>query len=152
MLYDEPTIAAYVDHLSRFAEEHPGTSLVVSHLGMLDRQRGPPVFESSAHIFAGLSTQCFHVNFGNAHVLSTSLRRTRAARGTVVPGLWGPQRLLYGNNYPVMQDDAVYGQELDLLCSGKLGVPQVAVEQVLSTTAMDLWFDERTSERELSAP
>lgn len=40
-----------------------------------------------------------------------------------------------------MKADVVYGEELDLLRAGKLGIPHEATDQVLTKTAKSLWFN-----------
>ena len=53
---------------------------------------------------------------------------------------FGPDRLLYGSNFPVIFEDELYGREIDLVRTGQLGVPVDVVDKVLHETAMKLWF------------
>ena len=72
------------------------------------------------------------------------LRRHKLKRSLVRRALssFGPGRLLYGSNYPVVGEDSVYGQELDLLLEGQFGIPSDTAEDVVGRTARKLWFDD----------
>lgn len=53
---------------------------------------------------------------------------------------FGENRLLYASNFPVMKDDSLYREEIDLLRSGKLGIPESAIGKVMHDNAARLWF------------
>lgn len=56
-------------------------------------------------------------------------------------GAFGRERLVYGSNYPVMAEDAVYKLEIDMLATGKLGIPKSAAPAVMNGNAYRAWFD-----------
>lgn len=56
-------------------------------------------------------------------------------------GAFGRERLVYGSNFPVMAEDAVYALEIELLSKGRLGVPEDAAPAVMNGNARRVWFD-----------
>lgn len=145
VVYDESGIAPYADSLGDFAAKHPATRLVLPHLGVLDRDEHPG-FASHGRILSLGPLPNVFIQISGMHMFA------RPPYTELVPlvegclAAFGPERALYGSNYPVMRDDAVYGNELELVSTGRLGVPLGNVEQVMVRTASRLWFD-RTLDR-----
>jgi len=138
--YDEPTLAIYTDSLADFLRRHGGTRLVLSHFGVLDRSIAPKfpnydrILSLAEHPNAFLQVSGMHMFDEYPYTELVPLVEQALAA-------FGAQRLLYGSNYPLIQEDALCGRELALLLKGRLGVPLDAVEQVVRRTARDLWFD-----------
>ena len=138
--YEEPTLAKYVDSLSGFLRDHPDARLVLSHFGVLDRREAPR-FQSYDAMLSMADLPNAFLQVSGMHMfrefpyveLVPLVRRALAA--------FGPARLLYGSNYPVMKEDAAYGQELRLFLAGRLGVPANALAPVMGGTARTVWFD-----------
>lgn len=140
ILFDEHSIAHHFNELSDFAEQHPRTRMVLSHLGVLD-MREAPNFSSHQQIVALAAHANIFVQISGMHMFSQPPYTDLVP---LIEQLWdayGPQRLLYGSNYPVMGEDPMYEQEIDLLKTGRLGIPVDDLEQVLSKTATELWFE-----------
>lgn len=140
VIYDEPTLAHRAQQLAQFANEHPHTQLILSHLGMLDLAETPG--------YSNHKEICDLGNLSNVLVqLSGFHMFAKPPYEQLVPVVkslveaFGPQRLYYGSNYPVMKDEVVYGQEIALLQTGRLGVPIDDIEWVMAKTADQLWFD-----------
>lgn len=138
--YDEPTLAPHADLLAEFLHRHRETRMVLSHLGVLDRSIAPRfpdydrILSLAEHPNAFLQISGMHMFAEYPYVeLVPLIERALEA--------FGPQRLLYGSNYPLIEEDALVGRELALLLEGRMGVPLDAVEQVVRLTAHDLWFD-----------
>jgi predicted TIM-barrel fold metal-dependent hydrolase len=53
---------------------------------------------------------------------------------------YGAERLVYASNFPVMETEEVYTAEIDLLRSGRLGIPEKDIPQVMNANAERLWF------------
>ena len=136
---DESTLVPYIDSLRNFLSRQPDTRMVLSHFGLWNciEPADSPNYESILSLadYPGtfLQVSGFHMF-------------TRYPYGEMTPLVerafetFGPERLLYGSNYPVMEDDAIYGKEIELVGSGEFGVPADAVEQVMNRTAFKLWF------------
>jgi L-fuconolactonase len=140
VVYEEPILAPYADLLDGFANRHPNTLLILSHLGMPDPNE-TPWFQSHRPIFSlGRQPNVF-VQISGFHMFG------KAPYAGLVPLIerlvedFGPNRLFFGSNYPVMKEEATFGEELRLLRSGMLGIPQEAANVTLAKTAMKLWFD-----------
>jgi len=140
VVYEEPTVAGHVDQLARFLEAHAQTRVVLAHFGRLDPDEGPafPSFDRVLTLAA----------FANAFLQISGMDAfARYPYKELVPvverGLeaFGPQRVLYGTNYPACRSEAAYGADLALVLAGRLGVPADCLDQVVCGTAMELWFD-----------
>lgn len=140
VVYEEPTIAAYSDDLRTFAAEHSRTRIVISHLGRLDRSEAPG-YDSHRRLAVLSDCPNVYVQLSGFHMFG---EYPYADQLPIVGNLvewFGLQRLLFGTNFPIPRSEQVSQQELDLLRGGQLGVPAQAIEQILSRTALDLWFD-----------
>ena len=136
---DESTLGPYVNSLGNFLADHPDARMIFSHFGLWTGFDSA-TFETYERIlplaeFPGtfLQVSGFHMftDYPYDEVIPLAQRAYDA---------FGSERLLYGSNYPVMEDDAIYGKEIDLVRSGQFGVPADAVDQVMNRTAFKLWF------------
>jgi L-fuconolactonase len=137
---DESTLSPYVDSLRGFLADHPNARMVFSHFGLwtwfepATSQSYDRVLSLADYPGTFLQVSGFHMftDYPYDEVIPLVQRALDA---------FGPERLLYGSNYPVMNEDAIYGQEIDLVRDGQFGIPVDAVEQVMNRTARELWFD-----------
>lgn len=53
---------------------------------------------------------------------------------------YGPERLMWGSNFPVCGEGALYSASIDFLRSKSLGLSRLEVDQILARTAAALWF------------
>jgi len=53
---------------------------------------------------------------------------------------FGPNRLMWGSNFPVCGDRQAYKRDLALVQSGMWGLEPEGVGQVIGGTAQGLWF------------
>ena len=140
VVYDEPCLARYAEDLALFAKVHPETHLVISHLGMPD-VREAPGYSGQGKILSLAEQPNVFVQISGMHMFSQVPYPDLVPLVEQLVATFGPERLVYGSNYPVMKNEAVYQAERDLLCAGDLGIPRAAVEQVMCGTARRLWFD-----------
>jgi L-fuconolactonase len=139
VVFEDPTLADHDDDLGRFASNHPEISMILSHLGMLLSAEAPH-YHSQAKILGLAQYPNVFVQLSGFHMFA------RTPYEGIVPVIrdlftaFGPERLYYGSNFPVMGDDAIYGAEIELLGTGRLGIPRGATPQVMAETAMSLWF------------
>ncbi len=136
---DTETLAPYADALRGFLKDHPATRMVIAHFGLwiswvpVDSEIHDRIQSLAECPGAYLQVSGMHMHGDYPYdEIVPLVRRSLEA--------FGPERLLYGSNYPVMEDDAVYGQEIDLVREGNMGVPSDAVGQVMNQTALDMWF------------
>jgi L-fuconolactonase len=139
IVYAEPTMASVADLLLDFIAECPEARIVLSHLGMPDEGEAPD-FKSSDRILALASSPNVYVQVSGMHMFTS--RPYESLKGLVsrLSSSFGPQRLIYGSNYPVMETDEVYGEEIRLLAEGELGLTVEEAQTVMRQTSASLWF------------
>lgn len=139
VFYAPDGIAASVNALEGFLESHPGCRLVVTHLG------NPGIEEDLALVkhralfrlagYAGVYLQVSGMEMFSSYpheALYTLIEEAGLA--------FGPERLLWGSNYPVVGGLDEYRKELELLLEGRLPLPEAAVPAVVGGNATALWF------------
>ena len=139
IVYDPDGLAQGADLLSRVLERNPTARLVLSHLGGPDLANDPEfiqhdsIFRLSEHPGAYFQVSGFHMFCPYPYDEVRPL--IRKALDT-----FGPDRMLWGGNYPVVGDDESYARELALVRSGTFEIPPEAVTQVVHDTADSIWF------------
>jgi L-fuconolactonase len=133
-------MAPYTNLLASFAAENPRTRLVLSHFGMPDPRQALDD-RSYQGILALAEWKNVFVQISGMHMFAAPPYRELIPLGERLVETFGVRRLVYGTNYPVMKEEAVYGDELHLVRTGGLGIPEAAACDVLGKTAMELWFD-----------
>ncbi len=125
--------------LAGFAGDHPHSAIVLAHLGFPDPKEAPG-FASLKPVLELAASRNVLVQVSGMH------SRGRPPYDELVPvvkslySAFGPERLLYGSNFPNMGEEAVYGLEIDLIRSGKLGIPAEAAPAVMNHNAVRVWF------------
>ena len=137
VVFEEPTFSPYTHSLANFARRFPETPLILSHLGM---PGDAPDFPGHQHVLSLARWPNVYVQISGMHMFSRSPYTDLVPLVEQLRGAFGPERLFYGSNFPVMGEETVYGKELELLRTGELGIPPEEVERVLGGTAMGLWF------------
>lgn len=139
IVYDPDGLAQAVDRLTRILEQNSTAQLILSHLGGPDLANDPDfthhdsIFRLSEHPGAYFQVSGFHMFCPYPYDVVRPL--IRKALET-----FGPDRMLWGGNYPVVGDDESYVRELALVKSGKFEVPPEAVTKVVLDTAESVWF------------
>jgi L-fuconolactonase len=54
---------------------------------------------------------------------------------------FGPNRIAWGSNYPVVGTKDDYSADLHLLLDGKLPIPKEAIPKIAGENAQRLWFN-----------
>lgn len=136
---DTSTLAPYVDALRGFLNDHPMARMVVAHFGLWTSWEAAdsPIHDRILSLAdcPGAFLQVSGMHMHGAYPYDEIVPLVRRAFDA-----FGPQRLIYGSNYPVMANDAIYGKEIDLVRTGQFGVPVDAVTRVMDHNARDLWF------------
>lgn len=140
VVFDQPTIAPYADLLADFASEHPNTAVILSHLGMPDLHDRAHS-QNHQHILSLAKQPSTFMQISGFHSFAKYPYDELLPLIKSLLDAFGANRLLYGSNYPAMEDESIYGLELELMRTGRLGIPSRDVQQVLTKTAMRLWFN-----------
>lgn len=112
------------DALSTFASHNPRTQIQLTHLGT-------PALAERRNV---------HVQISGMHKVG------KLPYAELIPQIqelyrrYGPERLLYASNFPVMETEEIYTAEMDLLLSGRLGIPERDMPLVMNANAERLWF------------
>ena len=139
VVYNETTFSHHITQIAAFAAGNPQTKIVLTHLGIPHRPNTPPqrgdetLFQLAKHPSVFVQISGMHMYCPPPYEILVPWIQRLAA-------VFGAERLLYGSNYPVMNKDTLYGEEIDLLRTGKLGIHPVEMKHVLHDTARALWF------------
>ena len=141
LIYAPEGIEPIVPLLLELAREQPQTPIVISHLG------NPTVAE---HGTAGDEVLLL-ADARNVSVQLSGLGMFCPFPYTPLDGLiagvigaFGPERVLWGSNYPVCGEGAAdYGRDLDLVAGGlaRWGIEPAAATAICDTTARRIWFE-----------
>ncbi len=140
VIYAPEGIWAIAEPLRSVAAAHPRAAFVVSHVGnpSLDGERlsrGGELVDLAEvpNILVLLSGLAMFCAFPYAPLDRLVMSVVEA---------FGPERVMWGSNYPVSSGDpADYRRELELLLSGhRWGLDRSAVKAISDTTARRVWF------------
>ena len=118
----------------------PFTRLVITHLGNPSLENGD-VAESARDVFR-------LAKFGNIFLQISGMAQFcpfphDELRPLIADAFthFGPKRLLWGSNFPVVRTKEDYAADLRLLLDGKLPIPPDAIAKVAGENAQRLWFN-----------
>lgn len=118
----------------------PFTRLVITHLGNPTLEKGD-VAESARDVFR-------LAKFGNIFLQISGMAQFCPfphddLRPLIADSFthFGPTRLLWGSNFPVVGTQEDYAADLHLLLDGKLPIPSDAIPKVAGENAQRLWFN-----------
>ena len=124
LVVSAPFPKAVTEALSTFAGHNPKTQIQLTHLGT-------PALAERRNV---------HVQISGMHKLG------KAPYTELIPQIqelyrrYGAERLVYASNFPVMETEEAYAAEIELLRSGRLGIPEKAIPLVMNANAERLWF------------
>jgi len=140
VLYAPDGIAEVVPTIRRLLRECPGGRVVISHLGNPKLVHGELVagselfqLDQEAGVFvliSGLSMFCAYPYPELKEFVSEVIHR------------FGPDRLIWGSNFPVCGDQNAYRRDLTQLRSGEWGANSDEIQTIAGGTAKKLWFAE----------
>lgn len=143
VLYAPDGIAGAVPALTRFLDLRPNSKVVLTHLGKPNLAEAPGFAEYRAAfrlarypaVYYQVSGMKMYCPFPH-QPLYELLREAAEA--------FGPQRMVWGSNYPVVGSAEDYRADLSLLVDGKLPIPPAAIPEVAGANALRLWFEDHT--------
>jgi L-fuconolactonase len=140
VLYAPQGIRPILPHLERALDRAPFTRLVIAHLG------NPTLIESKFD--EGANAVLELARFSNAYFQLSGMKMFCAPPHEALYPLieravaaFGPRRILWGSNYPVVGSQQDYTADLRLLLDGGLPVPREAIDQIAGENAKRLWFE-----------
>jgi L-fuconolactonase len=145
VLYAPEGIAGAVQPVRRLAQQASEGRIVISHLGnprveddrlVYGRELLELAMEQNIDVqLSGLSMFCSYPY----RPLQAFIREVVAA--------FGPDRVLWGSNFPVSGGDAeLYRRDLLFVGSSDLGLTDGEIEQIMGGTANKIWFGGRTKD------
>jgi L-fuconolactonase len=139
VLYAPQGIRPHLSWLNKQMESAPFTRLVVTHLGNPTVEDQKPtdsardVFELArfANVFLQLSGMKMFCPFPHEPLYPLVAEAMEK---------FGPARIIWGSNYPVVGSAADYQADLRLLLDGRLPIPSEAIPRIAGENARRLWF------------
>ena len=110
--------------LSTFASHNRRTQIQLTHLGT-------PALAERRNV---------HVQISGMHKLGKPPYTELIPQIQELHRRYGAERLLYASNFPVMETWEAYATEIDLLRTGRLGIPEKDVPLVMNANAERMWF------------
>jgi L-fuconolactonase len=140
VLYVPDGIRPIIQPLEKELQLAPFTRLVVTHLGNPKLENGE-VAESARDVFR-------LARFANVYLQLSGMKMfCPFPHEPLYPLIadafthFGPGRMLWGSNYPVVGTRADYLADLRLLLDGKLPIPHEAIPKIAGENAQRLWFN-----------
>lgn len=137
-------IRPIVKQLEQELRSAPFTRLVVTHLGNPALEKGD-VAESARDVFR-------LAKFGNVYLQISGMKQfCPFPHEPLYPLLadafthFGPNRMLWGSNYPVLGGKEDYRADLHLLLDGRLPLPPEAIPKIAGENGQRLWFNRETA-------
>lgn len=139
VVYVPKDMAAAVPVLRQLARGAGDRKIVVSHLGAprvsgTELAEGLELLELAEELNVLTTLSGFSMYSAHPHE-ELGVLVTRAIE------LFGPSRVMWGSNFPVVLDRESYGDDLALVREGRWGLGGAAIAEVLCGTASRLWFD-----------
>jgi L-fuconolactonase len=138
LIYAPEGVGPIVTSLLERAREQPQVPIIVSHLGnptVTDRgTRSDEVLllADAPNVFVQLSGLGMFCPFPYTQLDGLITR---------VIDAFGPDRVIWGSNYPVCGEGvADYRRDLDLMATGRWGIDRASANAMRDTTARRIWF------------
>jgi L-fuconolactonase len=141
IVYVDAALAPLAQSLDEFARAHPQSPIVISHLGILDRESAADSKDCGTILALAARPNIFLLVSG-MHMFAPPDYAQLESRIRKLSAAFGRHRILYGSNFPVMEEESVYAREIELIATGRLGIPVEWRVAVLAENARRLWFDE----------
>ena len=139
VVWAEHGVADVVAAIRRLHTDHPDGRIVITHLGAPRVENdivvaGWELLELAAQpgVFVTLSGQSMFCEYPYGELDEFVVR---------VIDAFGPDRVMWGSNYPVCGNSEAYRRDLAPLTSGSWGLGPDEVGQIAGETAARLWFD-----------
>lgn len=138
VVYDDQPLLRKINLIEDFLARHPQATLVLSHLARPDMNSLPDFLDHQQVLDLGRYPNVFY-QLSGMHMISEYpyrelwdfIRRSLAA--------FGPQRVYWGSNFPVVGDREAYRRELEFI-KDVFPVPESARPWLLGGTALKLWW------------
>lgn len=139
VIYAPDGIASAIPDILKLVHQRPGARIVVSHLGnpKVDNSR----LVGGSEILTLASDPGIHVQLSG---LSMFCEYPYTPLKELIIGVieqFGPERVMWGSNFPVCGDQRVVRRDLGLVQSGVWGLNPRGIEWVTGSTAQRLWFE-----------
>ena len=139
VLFAPEGMGDYLEPVATFLEGRPKCQLVLSHLAIPLKSGGPDLPASRAafelakypSVYYQVSGMKMHTPYPHEPIYPLI---------TEALNHFGPSRLYWGSNYPVVGNEQDYVNDLRLLLDGMLPVPEAAVANIAGLNAQRLWF------------
>lgn len=141
VIYAPNDVTRYMTELTGFLNEHSSTTIVLSHFG-LGREREEQTFFRQRSAFQLAEHENVYFQVSGMHMFCDYPFEPMQFLVNDAMLTFGPDRMLWGGNYPVMGSDQDYAREAEFIRSGGFDVQPEDVDKITCRTAMRVWFSQ----------
>lgn len=136
---DPEDMASRLDLLFDFLEDSPKATIVLYHMGepRFNNDSGLTKYKS---VFKLRQYPNVYFQISGMHLFCDYPYEILWPFMSLALESFGPERVLWGGNYPLSGDEKGYLREIELIRDGVLPIPPDNLHQVVYHTAMKLWF------------
>ncbi len=139
VLYAPDGMGYVVESLNRFLDLHPGARVVLTHLGT-PRMEEAPEFAGARRAFRLARHPGVYWQLSGMKMYCPWPHEPLHPLIADAFSAFGPERILWGSNYPVVGSELDYGRDLELLTQERLPIPPDAIPAIAGGNAKRLWF------------
>jgi L-fuconolactonase len=141
LLYMPHSVAPVASLLDSLVERHPASRIVLSHLGRPDPAESPRF--SKYDVLRRLAEHPnVYLQLSGMKLVCPWPHEPLYPLIEQAMGWFGPARLYWGSNFPVVGDTTDYLNDLSLLLEGKLPIALADIPAIAGGNAKRLWFPE----------
>ena len=138
-VYSFENMITKIDLLKWFLDEYPGAVVIVTHLGFPDLEKDPQL-KTHSRIFEMADYEGVYFQVSGMHMFCDYPYRPLWQMMEKALKYFGPDRMLWGSNYPVIGEDDLYIRETELMQTGEDRMPCSGLEKISAETALKVWF------------
>lgn len=138
LIYAPGGITKSIPVLRRLLEKRSDGTIIISHLG--DPQLEGDQLVSGLELLELASEPSIHVQLSGLSMFCEYPYKPLEGLILDVIHSFGPQRILWGSNFPVCGDIQAYIQDLQMVLSGFWDLQEEEIEWITNRTAASIWF------------
>lgn len=139
VLYTPQGVCGFHEEIARLCDAQPNARLVITHLGNPSLDDAPG-FDAYGKVFELAKYPGVYLQLSGMKMVCPYPHEALHPLVAKAARHFGPDRICWGSNYPVVGDADDYRRDLNLLIEGRLPVPADSVPAVAGGNALRLWF------------
>ena len=139
VIFSTHNITQSFDQLKNFIQDHPSTKIILSHFG-LDLEIQEEEFDRQWTVYQLAEYDNVYFQVSGMHMFCDYPFNSMRELVNQAITSFGPERMLWGGNYPVVGADEDYTREAHFIRTGGFDIPPPAVTKITSDTPKTVWF------------